>query len=123
MIKRTGDCFTQVCQRMLDDPFMFGHPLVAVHGLPTGTSGYAGKVGQYPHAWLEVEFNGIEIVYDTVVGCQVFKDAYYQLGQIEYTVRYDAEQVKAMTRERETYGPWDREILHRDEEIKEEFEV
>ena len=118
-MKVTGHCFDEVAERMITDPFMFGKELVAVHGLPTGTSGEAGKVGVYPHAWLELKSGGL--VYDTVANITVHKDVYYRVGNIEYTVKYEVEELKAMLRDNDTYGPWDDKILDRFDEITEEF--
>ena len=114
-MKREGECFTQVGQRMMDDPTMMDFTLVAVHGLPTGTGGHAEKVGQYPHAWLELK--GAGLVYDTVAEVLVPKHLYLEIGNIDYSITYTQEQMRRMMHEHETYGPWDQKLIDRDNEI------
>jgi hypothetical protein len=120
---RTGDCFGEVSERMLADPTMLGQPLIAVHGLPTGKSGAAATVGQYPHAWLEFEVGGQELVFDTVANQLVEKARFYELGQITYTVRYEATRLKYMVKKHGNLGPWDRKIIKRDERIVREHGI
>lgn len=113
-MKRTGDCFVIAAKRMLDDPELLGRPATLVHGLPKGTSGDAAKAGRYPHAWLEIE----GLCWDPVVDVVVDTDRYYELGQIEYTVRYSRKDMVKMMADRETYGPWDGPILKRDDVLQ-----
>ncbi len=120
---RTGDCFGEVSERMMEHPTMLGQNLIAVHGLPTGKSGAAATVGQYPHAWLEFEVGGQELVFDTVANQLVEKARYYELGQITYTVRYEAKRLQYLVKKHGDFGPWDRKILKRDERIVREFGI
>jgi hypothetical protein len=83
-VKLTGDCFDSAFNMFMADT---SGRMVLVHGLPTGKSGQAAKVGTYPHAW--IEYPDTNTVYDTVADVTIDKDRYYLLGNIQFTKRYD----------------------------------
>jgi hypothetical protein len=110
-LKRTGNCFDDSANRLLNAGPCSG--LILVHGLPHGTGGEAAKAGHYPHAW--IEYRGM--CWDPNREEEYPKDFYYAAGHIEYTKRYTLDEAKAEMVRVGTYGPWDQTILDRDAEI------
>lgn len=112
-VKVTGDCFDSAFEMFMANT---GDQMVLVHGLPTGMSGDAAKVGTYPHAW--IEFPDANLVYDTVAGVTIDKDRYYHLGNITYTKRYDKNAVKRMLRKHGINSiVWDKTLIRRNKAI------
>lgn len=116
-MERTGNCFDACGEMAAQNEHILGREFKLVHGLPTGTSGHAAKAGQYPHAWIEVNFGETPYCFDLVAEQLVRKEDYYRIGQIKYAIKYTRDEAKAMMVEHGTYGPWDQKLLDRDAEI------
>lgn len=113
-IERKGNCFEDSVNKLI---MLRDKHAVLVHGLPTGQAGEAARAGRYPHAWVELDGSCWECSLDTWIPQYL----YYQLGQIEYTVRYSMKETRDILAEGDTFGPWCQKILDRDEEIEQEF--
>jgi hypothetical protein len=95
----------------LADPDVF-----LVHGMPMG-QGEIAQYGRYPHAWLELG----PLVWESRIDEWLPAALYYQLGQIEFRVRYSMRETHRMVEAKGTYGPWPQELLDRDVEIDQIF--
>jgi len=96
-----GDCFVVSLHKFLENTNKYK----LVHGVVTGQGVLDGL--QYNHAWVE---DGNTVIDMTLPpNMQRFpKDAYYAIGQIQITRKYNAQQVYEMIDKYETYGPWDK---------------
>ena len=112
MIERTGECFTDAAQRVLNSKC---ENILLVHGMPTITGGNAISVGKYPHAW--VEYPDLGMVHDVVADVSVPKKQYYDVGRISKTYVYTRDKVLKLAYTIGTFGPWDKELIDRDAEI------
>jgi len=109
---RKGNCWQASYQKLIDlnDP-----TVMLVHGLPVGQNGDAAKVGFYPHGWLECG----GLVWEPSLDKWMPRSFFYQLGNIDYSIAYTRTRAMNLLVEWETYGPWDKRLLDRDEEIDE----
>lgn len=110
-LKRKGECFTTTTKVMMDLPPSTNQ--ILVHGLPQGNGGEAAIAGRFPHAWIELD----GMVWDPNKDDWFPKSFYYDIGNVEYTVRYTKAEVDAIVQKKRNYGPWDKTILDRDREI------
>lgn len=117
---RTGNCFESAFNYMTN-PANYHKDMRLCHGLPIGQGGFAAKVGEFPHAWIEIASMGI--VHDTEKDITVPMDAYYRVGEIDYVKKYTRMEVFKLVEEHETSGPWDDKIKARDIEIDEIIEA
>lgn len=95
-----GDCFVVALNTFLKNPRRYR----LVHGVVTGQGPLEGV--EYCHAWV---LDG-DTVIDNTLPSNLRKlpmDLYYMIGNIQITREYDAEDVRDMLDEYETYGPWD----------------
>lgn len=96
-----GNCYVVAMNTFIKNPNRYK----LVHGIVTGQGAIEGI--QYGHAWVE---DG-DTVIDNTIPIEISKDAYYAIGNIEYTKSYDLLGVSKMVDKYGTYGPWDRKIL------------
>lgn len=96
-----GNCFVVALHKFMENPRRY----TLVHGVVTGQGALDGL--QYCHAWVEDGNTVIDMTLPS--NMQKFpKDAYYAIGHIEITRRYNAKNVYDMLDKYETYGPWDK---------------
>lgn len=73
-----------------------------VHGIVTCSAGrFRGR--KAAHAWIETD----PVVFDAEARMLLIRQAYYDLGKIEQTVRYDRAAAKKIILEKKHWGPWD----------------
>lgn len=99
--QREGRCFELAYQAATGD--YRGWTLV--HGIARLTEGHQ-KGQKFGHAWLEKD----NICYDVVKELTIEKETYYNVGQIDYTVKYSFQEAMKMALKYEHYGPWDQKI-------------
>lgn len=79
------------------------------HGWPIGQGPILGV--KHGHAWLELDVAGATVCIDYSNGkaCEMFRDDYYALGQIEpdEVRRYAFREMQEMVKLHEHYGPWE----------------
>ena len=81
MTYRTGNCHEDAFNKLTG--FDTKYEWTLVHGMPIGTSGAAGKIGRYPHSWLEREHvAGHTLVWDPNTGGEYPAGFYYYAGKI-----------------------------------------
>ena len=98
---KNGDCFVVALNKFMEDPQRYK----LVHGVVTGQGAIAGI--QYCHAWVEDGDNVIDMTLPADM--RVFpKDAYYAIGNIKITKKYNYRQTLENVCKYETYGPWDK---------------
>lgn len=104
-MKKTVNCY----EAALSLAQQIGEAAVLVHGIPLGQGPIEGV--RFGHAWVEVN----QSVIDPHKGV-FLKREYYEVGRIEYTVRYEADYFMNLLKS-EGCGPWDSKIqaaVHRD---------
>lgn len=85
-----------------------GHTnVMVVHGQPTGTGGDVVGI-QYGHAWVELNLNGFELVFDYSNGNEVVieRAIYYMAGTIANPRRYTYSEAQSCMLQTGHYGPW-----------------
>jgi hypothetical protein len=110
---RTGNCYEASMDKLIS---MRDATAFLVHGMPMG-QGKIAQYGRYPHAWLELG----DMVYESRIDDWIPTALYYELGQIEFAVRYSMIDMLKNVNEIGTYGPWPQELLDRDVEINAMF--
>ena len=94
-----GDCFVVSLNKFMTDPKRY----TLVHGIVTGQGAISGL--QYCHAWVEDGDTVIDMTLPESMR-EFPKVAYYAVGNIKTTKRYDYRQVLENVCKYETYGPW-----------------
>ena len=88
----SGDCFTSAYRNVI-----INKQYKLVHGIVTNAYGK-----RYIHAWCEYENKA----YDTTSNMVVPVKIYYEVGRIEYTVRYTFQEAIHNFVETDSYGYW-----------------
>jgi hypothetical protein len=98
---KNGDCFVIALNKAMEDPQRY----TLVHGVVTGQGAIEGI--EYTHAWVE---DGDMVIDMTLpASMQRFpKVAYYAIGNIKITRKYNYRQMLENVCKYETYGPWDK---------------
>lgn len=98
---KNGNCFEVALHTFMED----SQNRILVHGIVTGQGPIEGI--EYNHAW--VEENGVVI--DNTVHIKIPWQAYYAIGNITITRKYDREKAYECMLKYKTYGPWDKELM------------
>lgn len=106
--KGDGDCFDKAVE--VAERFEKHYPDVRiVHGEPIGTGGEALGI-RFPHAWVELDLNGLVFVIDESNGNSVMisKNDYYTIGNIVEAdaMKYTMTEARIMMLKHKHYGPW-----------------
>jgi len=113
--KRTGHCF--VTAATMQSKLLTDWELV--HGIPLGKGGEAQGL-RYPHAWLESP-DGLQVFDPSLYekGIEPFFPlrSYYEIGNIEWTVRYPVESATRLMHVSGNFGPWHQKLIDLDREI------
>lgn len=96
-----GNCFVVSLEKFMENPTRYK----LVHGVVTGQGVLEGI--PYCHAWVEDGDTVIDMTLPSSMR-RFPKDAYYSIGNIEITKKYNHRQVLENVCKYETYGPWDK---------------
>jgi len=106
--KGDGDCFDKAVE--VAECLEKHYPDIRiVHGEPIGTGGEALGI-RFPHAWVELDLNGLVFVIDESNGNSVMisKNDYYTIGNIVEAdaMKYTMTEARIMMLKHKHYGPW-----------------
>lgn len=102
-----GNCYEMAIQTA-ESLIREGHTnVMVVHGQPTGTGGDVVGI-KYGHAWVELNLNGFELVFDYSNDNEVVieRAIYYMAGQIADCHRYTFKEAQNFMLLTGHYGPW-----------------
>jgi len=99
-----GDCYQQALN------YFNMNDCDLVHGLVSGQGALTGIV--YNHAWCENKGKIIDMTLPKDIQKSIPIDAYYALGKIEITYKYNRESANEKMVEYGTYGPWEKDLIN-----------
>ena len=91
-----GDCYEVHTKAILE-----GHDGVLCHGTV-----YHPSVGWHGHCWIEEGDGDIVIDYSNGHCAALRKERYYEAGRVKDVKKYNTEEVRELTLQEGTYGPW-----------------
>jgi hypothetical protein len=113
--KRTGDCFVTAAKMQQDKLTDW----TLVHGAPMGRGGAAEGI-RFPHAWLQNPENTVVFdpnLHEKGIDPYIPLQAYYDIGNILWTITYSLQEASEKMLETGVYGPWHQKLIDLDRKI------